>query len=147
MCLIHGGNSGWRAYERVAYNKTRANTGHAVLRSTLIPPKMRRRNGQTDRRTDRPMDRQTNGQTDGPTLLKRCFLALKKNENNMKAEGASLFPLFLGAAKHLYKRVCPSVRPSVGRSVGRSVTPSHFRRFRRASEHRVASIGSYLWPK
>ena len=50
-----------------------------------------------------------------------------------------LFPvisetLFLGAAKHLYKRVCPSVR--------RSVTPSHFRQFRRASGHRVASIGS-----
>ena len=41
---------------------------------------------------------------------------------------------FLGAAKHLYKRVRPSVRPSV--------TPSHFRRFRRALEHRVASIGS-----
>ena len=35
-----------------------------------------------------------------------------------------------------------SVRRSVGRLVGRSVTPSHFRRFRRASEHRVASIGS-----
>ena len=47
---------------------------------------------------------------------------------------------FLGAIKHLYKRVCLSVRPSVGRSV----TPSHFRRFWRASEHRVASIGSYF---
>ena len=39
-----------------------------------------------------------------------------------------------------------SVRPSVHRavrpSVRRSVIPSHFRRFRRASEHRVASIGS-----
>ena len=101
-------------FKKAISAKTRANTGHAVLRSTLIPPKMRRRNGQTDRRTERPTDRQTNGQTDGPTLLKRCFLAPKKNENNMKAEGASLFPLFLGATKHLYKRVCPSVCRSVG---------------------------------
>ena len=31
---------------------------------------------------------------------------------------------FLGATKHLYKRVCPSVGPSVGPSVRRSVTPS-----------------------
>ena len=37
-----------------------------------------------------------------------------------------------------------SVRPSVGRSVGRSVTPSHFRRFRHALEHCVASIGFCL---
>ena len=55
---------------------------------------------------------------------------------------AALQHQFLGAAKHLYKRVCPSVRPSVRRSV----TPSHFRRFWHASEHRVASIGSCsLW--
>ena len=47
-----------------------------------------------------------------------------------------------------------SVRPSVGRSVGpsvgpsvrRSVTPSPFRRFWRALEHHVASIGScFSW--
>ena len=43
-------------------------------------------------------------------------------------------PAFLGATKHLYMRVCPSV--------GRSVTPSHFQRLRHALEHRVASIGS-----
>ena len=35
-----------------------------------------------------------------------------------------------------------SVRPSVRPSVGGSVTPSHFRRYRHAWEHRVASIGS-----
>ena len=45
----------------------------------------------------------------------------------------------------LYEGV--SVRPSVRPSVGRSVTPSDFRRFRRASEHRVASIGSCLKQK
>ena len=53
---------------------------------------------------------------------------------------------FLGATKHLYESVClsvrPSIRPSVSWSVGRPVTPSHFRRFRRALKHRVASIGS-----
>ena len=37
-------------------------------------------------------------------------------------------------SQSLDKRVSPSVRPSV--------TPTHFRRFRHASEHRVASIGS-----
>ena len=36
---------------------TRANTGHAVLRSTPKPPKMRRRNGPTDGRTDGRTDR------------------------------------------------------------------------------------------
>ena len=43
---------------------TRANTGHAVLRSKSKPPKMRRRNGPTDRPTD--------GRTDGQTLLVLC---------------------------------------------------------------------------
>ena len=33
-----------------------------------------------------------------------------------------IFPLFLDASSHLYKRVCPSVRRSVRRSVGPSVT-------------------------
>ena len=36
---------------------TRANTGHAVLRSTPEPPKMSRRNGPTDGRTDGRTDR------------------------------------------------------------------------------------------
>ena len=43
--------------------------GHAVLRSTPKPPKMRRCNGPTDR----PMG----GRTDGQTLLLRCFVAPK----------------------------------------------------------------------
>ena len=37
--------------------ETRANTGHAVLRSTRKPPKMRRRNGPTDGRRDGRTDR------------------------------------------------------------------------------------------
>ena len=37
--------------------ETRANIGHAVLRSTRKPPKMIRRNGPTERRTDGRMDR------------------------------------------------------------------------------------------
>ena len=36
---------------------TRANAGHAVLQSTPKPPKMRRRNGPTERRTDGRTDR------------------------------------------------------------------------------------------
>ena len=59
----------------------------------------------------------------------------------MRNFGNLLYP-FLGATKHLYKRVCPSVRRCVGWSIGWSVTPSHYRRFWRALEHRVASIGS-----
>ena len=51
----------------------------------------------------------------------------------------ALFHLpFFGDEKHLYKRVCPSVRPSLRRSV----TPSHFRRFSSDSKHRVAGISS-----
>ena len=42
----------------------------------------------------------------------------------------------------VHPSVGPSIGPSVRTSVGPSITPSHFRRFRRASEHRVASIGS-----
>ena len=37
--------------------ETRANTGHAVLRSTTISPKMKRRNGPTERRSDGRTDR------------------------------------------------------------------------------------------
>ena len=39
--------------------KTRANSGHAVLISMLKPPKLKRHNGPMDQRTDRPTDRQT----------------------------------------------------------------------------------------
>ena len=62
-----------------------------------------------------------------------------KNKNKTRYGGrivgllALLFS-FIGANKHLYKWVCPFVRPSV--------TPLHFRRYRRAYKHRVASIGS-----
>ena len=70
---------------------------------------------------------------------------------------------FLDAYSHLCKRACLLVHPLVSwsicnqflgaickrvsvfrPSVGRSVTPSHFRLFPRALEHRVASIGSCL---
>ena len=40
--------------------KTRANTGHVVLISTSIPPKLKRRNGPTDGRTGGKTDGQTN---------------------------------------------------------------------------------------
>ena len=63
--------------------KTRANTRHAVLRSTLIPPKMKRRNGRTSGRKVRRMavllggrtddwtDGRTNGWADGQIHVKR----------------------------------------------------------------------------
>ena len=47
---------------------------------------------------------------------------------------------FLGASKHLCKRVCPSIR----RSVVRPVSPPHLWRFWRSLENCVASIGSCL---
>ena len=56
--------------------KTRANTGHAVLRSTPKPPKKRRRYGPTDGWTDG----RTDGLTDGQTLLQRCEDASKKSK-------------------------------------------------------------------
>ena len=47
---------------------------------------------------------------------------------------------FLGATKHLYKRVCPSVRPSVRPSVGPSVTPFHLPSYRGVSAHLMPCI-------
>ena len=41
----------------------------------------------------------------------------------LQAFGLVFIECFLGATKHLYKRVCPSFRPSVGRSVRPSVRP------------------------
>ena len=53
--------------------------------------------------------------------------------------------LFVGATRHLYKRVCPFVRPSIRRSVGRSVCYAFsFLAVSLCLEHRVASIGSCL---
>ena len=51
-------------FQRVRFKETRANTGHAVLQSMPKPPKMRRRNGPTDRPTDRRTDGRTDGRTD-----------------------------------------------------------------------------------
>ena len=50
-------------------------------------------------------------------------LSVKSNFSIFEAEARWLV-MFLGAPKHLYKRVCPSVRPSVGPTVGPSVRPS-----------------------
>ena len=50
--------------------------------------------------------------------------------------------LFLGAEKHLYKCVCPSVGLSIHLSVCLFITPLHFWRFRGVSKHREASISS-----
>ena len=44
---------------------------------------------------------------------------------------------FLGATKHLYKRVCPSVRPSV--------TPSDSPSYRGVLEHLMSCIRPCLW--
>ena len=48
---------------KLAWVKTRANTGHAVLQSTPKPPKIRC-NGPTDRPTDWPTNWWTDGRTD-----------------------------------------------------------------------------------
>ena len=66
-----------------------------------------------------------------------CF-ALKKANKSKKTQLNFIFT-FLGTAKHLYRKVCPSVRPSVGPSV----RPLRLLIFG-GSEHRVASIGSCL---
>ena len=57
-----------RNLKRKKKRRTRANTGHAVLQSTLIPPRMKRRNGPMDQPPDRPTDE----------LLQRCFVATLK---------------------------------------------------------------------
>ena len=46
--------------------------------------------------------------------------------------------IFLGATKHLYMRVCPSVRPSVRRSIGPTGTLS----LKRCETHFIAGIGT-----
>ena len=51
----------------------------------------------------------------------------------------------LGAEKHLYKCVCPSVSSSVHLSVRLFVMPLHIRQFRGVSKHRVASISSLFF--
>ena len=55
--------------------ETRANTGHAVLRSTPKLPKMRRRNRPTDRPTNGRADRRKDGWMD--SLIEVFCITLK----------------------------------------------------------------------
>ena len=48
--------------------------------------------------------------------------------------------IFLGATKHLYKRVCPSVRQSVGLSICLFITPFHLPLYRGVSAHLMPCI-------
>ena len=78
--------------------KQRANTGHEVLQSTSIQPKMYRRNGPMDRPTNWPTNQSTNQPTNRPNNggqtnrwtdrpSQHCFSAPKKDFHRMGSLG------------------------------------------------------------